>query len=92
MANWQDVRDLEECIYDAVSEYLDNSEAYKSAILHVYLDHDKMVYQAEIDDNLSGTEDDGIYAINDVIRSGDVGLEPDIDRISDIANSWIFLD
>lgn len=92
MANWQDIRELEERIYDAVSEYLDNSAAYKSAVLHVYLDHDRMVYQAEIDDDLSGNENDGVYAIKDVIRSGDDGLEPDVDRISDIANSWIFLD
>ena len=51
-----------------------------------------MTYKAEVDDNLSGTEDDGVYAIAGLLRDGDDGKEPDIDRISDIANSWIFLD
>ena len=92
MATWQDIRALEERIYDAVQEYLDNAEAYEDASLHVWLDQDDMTYRAEVDDRLTGTEDDGIYAIADVIRNGDDGQEPDIDRISDIANSWIFLD
>ena len=42
--------------------------------------------------NLSGTEDDGVYVIAGLLRDGDDGKEPDIDRISNIANSWIFLD
>lgn len=92
MANWQDVRALEERIYDAVDEYLANSEAYQNAGLHVWLDNDRMEYCAEVDDDLVGSEDDGVYAIAGVLRKGDEGLEPDIDRISDIANSWIFLD
>ena len=92
MANWQDIRALEERIYDAVQEYLDNAEAYEDASLHVWLGQDDMTYHAEVDDSLPCTEDDGIYAIAGVIRDGDDGQEPDIDRISDIANSWIFLD
>lgn len=92
MADWQDIRALEERIYDAVQEYLDNAEAYSNASLHVWLNQDDMTYHAEVDDSLPGTEDDGIYAIASVIRDGDEGQEPDIDRISDIANSWIFLD
>ena len=92
MATWQDIRAFEERIYDAVQEYLDNEEAYEDASLHVWLDQDDMTYHAEVDDHLPGTKDDGIYAIADVIRDGDEGQEPDIDRISDIANSWIFLD
>ena len=92
MASWQDIRALEERIYDAVLEYLDNAEAYRNAVLHVYLDEDDMLHKAEIDENLAPSEDDGVYAIKDVLRQGDDGLEPDVDKISDIANSWIFLD
>ena len=92
MANWQDIRALEERIYDVVDEYLSNAEAYKNASLRVWLDEDDMLYRAEVDDNLPGTEDDGVYAIATVLRDGDDGKEPDIDRINDIANSWIFLD
>ena len=92
MASIQDIQALEERIYDAVQEYLDNPEGYDKAVLRVYLDEDDMIHRAEIDDNLQGTEDDGIYAIESLIREGDDGPEVDVDRASDIANSWIFLD
>ena len=88
MASIQDIHALEERIYDAVQEYLDNPDGYEHATLHVYLDEDEMEYRAEMEDNLQGTEDDGIYPIEDLIRDG----EPDNDKASDIANSWIFLD
>ena len=92
MASIQDIQALEVQIYDAVQEYLDNPAGYEHAILHVYLDRDEMQYRAEMEDNLPGNEDDGVYAIETLIREGDDGLEPDNDRASDIANSWIFLD
>lgn len=88
MADWQDIRALEERIYDAIQEYLDYPDGYEHPVLHVYLDKDEMVYRAEIDDNLQGTEDDGVYELEGLIRDG----QPDNDRVSDIANSWIFLD
>lgn len=88
MASIQDIHALEEKIYDAVHEYIDNPDGYDHATLHVYLDRDEMVYRAEMEDNLQGSEDDGIYPIADLIRNG----EPDNDKASDIANSWIFLD
>lgn len=91
MANWQDIKVLEECIYDAVQEYLDNSEAYNNAVLHVFLDYDEMTHKAEIEENIEINEDNGIYSIDSLIRICNDGREPDIDRISDIANSWIFL-
>lgn len=92
MANWQDIRALEERIYDAVQEYLGNADAYQNAVLHVYLDEDDMLHKAEIEDNLIGSEDDGFYPIASLLRQGEDGVEPDVDRISDIANGWIFLD
>jgi hypothetical protein len=51
-----------------------------------------MKYNAELEDNLESNEDDGIYPILDLIRDGEEGKEPDVDKISDIANSWLFLD
>ena len=88
MASIQDIQALEVQIYDAVQEYLDNPASYEHATLHVYLDKADMAYRADMEDNLQGTEDDGIYPIADLIRDG----EPDNDKASDIANSWIFLD
>lgn len=92
MANWQDIKALEERIYDAVQEYLDNADAYTKPVLRVYLDQDDMLHKAEVEDNLSGNADDGIYPMTELVRSDDNGEpEPDVDKISDIANSWIFL-
>ena len=91
MTTIQDIHALEDRIYGAVQEYLDNPDGYNKPVLHVYLDDD-MEYQAVMEDNLEGTEDDGCYPAVDLVRDGDDGDEPDIDRISDIANSWLFLD
>ena len=92
MATIQDIRALELRIYEAVEEYLNAPDAYDKPALHVYLDSDEMVHRAEIAENLTVSDDDGVYAIESVVRDGDEGREPDIDRISEIANNWIFLD
>lgn len=93
MANWQDIRALEERIYEQIEEFLNNQEAYAMPVLNVYLDHDDMTYKAAAEDGLQGTEDESIYPMPELIRMGDNGKpEPDIDKISDVANSWIFLD
>lgn len=92
MASWQDIRVLEERIYDAVQEYLENTEAYTKPVLHVFLDQDEMQYKAEADDGLNANGDNGIYSMTELIRADDNNNpEPDIDKISSVANSWIFL-
>ena len=93
MANWQDIKALEERIYEAVEEFLNNQEAYAMPVLNVYLDQNDITYKATAEDGLQGIEDDGIYPMPELVRMGDDGKqEPDIDKISDVANSWIFLD
>ena len=92
MATIQDIRALELRIYEAVEEYLSAPDAYDNPVLHVYLDNNRMEYRAEIAENISGSEDDGVYAVESVVREGEESLEPDNDRASDIANSWLFLD
>jgi hypothetical protein len=51
-----------------------------------------MEYRAELDEEISGSEDDGVYPIEELVREGEDGPEVDNDRASDIANNWIFLD
>lgn len=93
MANWQDIKALEERIYEQVEEFLNNQEAYAVPVLHIYLDCDDMTYKAAAEDELQGSTDEGIYPMPELIRTDDEGKpEPDIDKISDVANSWIFLD
>ncbi len=92
MATIQDIRALELNICEAVEEYLDTPDAYSNPKLHVYLDKDRMEYRAELDEEISGNEDDGVYPIEELVQEGEDGPEVDNDRASDIANSWIFLD
>lgn len=92
MATIQDIRALELRIYEAVEEYLSAPDAYDNPVLHVYLDKDGMEYRAEVDERKPVDEDNGYYDITGLVRDGDEGPEPDNDRASEIANSWIFLD
>ena len=71
MATIQDIQALEVRIYEAVEEYLDAPDAYDNPVLHIYLDKDRMEYRAEIAENMTGGEDDGIYDIESIIREGD---------------------
>jgi hypothetical protein len=93
MASWQDIRELEERIYEEVEEYINNPEAYNDAVLHIYLDEDSMVHCAEIDNADKYRIEDEVYPVDTLIRFDDNGeQEVDVDAVSDIANSWIFLD
>lgn len=92
MATIQDIRAFELRICEAVEEYLDTPDAYSNPKLHVYLDKDRMEYRAELNEDISSSENDGVYSIEELVRDGDDGPEADIDRASEIANSWIFLD
>lgn len=92
MATIQDIRALELRICEAVEEYLGAPDAYDNPVLHVYLDKDRMEYRAEIAENILGSEDDGVYPIEELVRKGKDGPEVDNDRASEITNSWIFLD
>jgi hypothetical protein len=91
MANIQGIRRLEERIYDAVNEYVENPECYTDAVLHVYLDEDDMEHYAVVDNASQFGAEDETYPIADLVRIGDNGeMEVDIDKASDIANTWIF--
>lgn len=93
MASWQDIRELEERIYEEVNEYLLNAEAYNNAVLHVYLDKENMLHCVEVDNADKYLQEDEVYSIESLIRLNEEGVsEVDVDAVSDIANSWIFLD
>lgn len=93
MASIQDIQSLEARIYDAVEEYLINPEGYDNAVLHVYLDEDDMKHLAEVDNASNYDSMEEVYPIDGLVRLSEEGKpEVDIDAVSDIANSWIFLD
>lgn len=76
MATIQDIRTLELKIYEAVEEYLGAPDTYDRPVLHVYLDKDRMEYRAEIAEGLTSSEDDGVYAVESVVREGDGAWSP----------------
>lgn len=86
VSGWRDIEELHEDIYDAVQDFINYPDGYERPVLHVYMSDGECV--AEVDDNLPISENNGVYDIYSLIRDG----EPDIDAISDIANSWAFLD
>lgn len=42
--------------------------------MHVYLGKDQMEYYAEIAENMTGNEDDGVYTIESVVRERGRGV------------------
>ena len=58
----------------------------------MYLDTDKMEHCAEVDDRDKYGVEDEVYPIESLIRLDDNGMqEVDVDVVSEVANSWIFL-
>ena len=93
MATIQDIQALEERIYDVVQEYLDNKEGYFTPMLVVKRESDDLnVYIEDTDCLVEGDSNMEMYFMDSLIREGDEGDEPDVDRINEIANDWLFID
>jgi len=92
MSSIQDIRALELRITDIVDDYV--QRAYNEDDVLV-IGHRcgkiNMIVDAIQKKNIGKTAES--YPLKDLVRIGDDGnLEADNDKISDIANSWIFLD
>lgn len=84
----QDIRALETRISDAIEEYVKNPEDYDNPVLRVRPDEDGSEYMAEIDESGEVGEGEEVFPVGDIVSSDG---EIDYDRISDIANSLIFV-
>ena len=88
----QDIEQLECDIYDVVDEYIQSRECYE----HPQLKIARIAEGLTIDilesverlDSCSETS----YDMAQLVREEDGELIPDIDKINEIANEWIFLD
>ena len=92
MSSIQDIRALELRITDIVDDYV--QRAYNEDDVLV-IGHRcgkiTMIVDAIQKKNIGKTAES--YPLKDLVRIGDDGnLEADNDKISDIANSWFFLD
>ena len=74
-----------------IESYIEEAYDY-DGYKEVYLDTDKMEHCAEVDDRDKYGVEDEVYPIESLIRLDDNGMqEVDVDVVSEVANSWIFL-
>ena len=92
MARIQDIKQFEELIYDTVDEYLQEMDCYDHPVLAIWREDGE--HQVVIDEpsNLPLSDDMEQYELDDLISQTDATPEPNLDRISEIANEWIFPD
>lgn len=92
MSSIQEIHELEQHIYDIVQDYVDGNYN-KDDVLAIGRRCGKITLKADAKEAIKVGKTTEIHALKDLVRAGDdCDAEPDIDKISDIANSWLFLD
>ncbi len=96
MERIHDIKQFEELICATVDEYLQEKDCYKQPVLAIWREfQDGYVgHQVIIDEpsNLPLSDDMEQYELDELITQTDAAPEPNLDRISEIANEWIFPD
>ena len=92
MSSIQDIRALELRITDIVEDYI--QQLYnEDDVLAIGRRCGKITLKADAKEKIKAGKTTEFYLLKDLVRTGDDGkLESDCDKISDIANSWLFLD
>ena len=91
MSNIQDIRALEERIYDIVQEYVDGLYN-ENDVLAIGKRCGRITLRADALEAIKVGKTMELYPLVELIRSDDYGKpEPDNDKISEISNSWLFL-
>jgi len=92
MASIQDIRALELRITDIVDDFIEQ-RYNEDDVLAIGLRCGKITLKADAKEKIKVNKTTELYPLKDLVRKGDDGRpESDCDKISDIANSWIFLD
>lgn len=92
MSNIQDIHALELRITDVVDDYV--KKMYNvDDVLAIGRRCGNISVKADAKDQIKLGKNTVIYSLKEFVRTGDDG-EPEVDndKISEIANSWIFLD
>ena len=91
MASIQDIRALELRITDIVDDYV--KKMYnEDDVLAIGHRCGRITIKADAKENIKVGKSTELYPLKDLVRIGDDGnTESDYDKISDIANSWVFL-
>ena len=92
MSSIQDIHALEKRITNIVDDYV-NQLYNEDDVLAVSRRRGKISLKADAKEAIKVGKTTELYPLKDLVRNGDDGeTEPDNDKISDIANSWLFLD
>ena len=92
MSSIQDIRALELQITDIVDDYVEQ-RYNEDDVLAIGRHCGKITVKADAKENIKVGKTTELYPLKDLVRTGDDGKpESDCDKISDIANSWVFLD
>ena len=79
-------------INDIVTDYI-NGMDLEDDVLAIDRHAGKLELTADKRESIKVGKETEIYPLKDLVRTGDDGQpEEDIDKISEIANNWIFLD
>ena len=92
MSNIQDIHAFAERIYDMVQDYVDGNYNADD-VLAIGRRCGKITMKVDAKEAIKVGKATELYLLKDLVRKDDAGdPEPDNDKISDIANCWIFLD
>lgn len=91
MSTIQDIRALELRMTDIVDDYI--QQMYnEDDVLAISQRCGKIKIEADAKEKIKIGKTTELYPLKDLVRKGDDGKpESDFDKISDIANSWVFL-
>lgn len=92
MSSIQDIHALEERIFDIVDGFV-NGDYNEDDVLAIGRRCGKITLKADAKENIKVEKTTELYSLRDLVRPGDDGKpEPDNDKISEIANMWVFID
>ena len=92
MSNIQEIREFEQRIYDIVQDYVDGNYD-KDDVLAIGRRCGKITLNADAKAAIKMGKTTEIHTLKDLVRADENGdPEPDIDKISNIANSWLFIE
>lgn len=91
MSTIQDIRALEQRIIDIVEDYIDGL-FFENDVLVISRHYGNITIQVHAKEKIKCGQSTEIYLLRELVRPDDDGnQEADIDKISAIANSWLFL-
>lgn len=92
MSSIQEIHALEQRIYDIVQDFVDGN--YNDGdVLAIGRRCGKITLKADAKEAIKVGKTTELYPLNELVRKGDDNeLEPDNDKISDIANKWVFIE